>query len=185
MTRSRKVDPALLEREYIFDSGNPPVSLTQLADKYGMARSGIAEKARGGRWYERRIEFRERLGEKVVAALGDEWVKYETAVREKLMNVGIKYLDKYAEELDKEDSDIKINTRDMLGIAAMVRTMLGDISSNPHGEEALVDPDSATLSPDYYRKALKVIEAQLSDGADGPDDAGEAEATGASGVGED
>jgi hypothetical protein len=182
MTRARKVDPALLEREYVFDSGNPPVSLTQLADKYGMARSGIADKARIGRWYERRIEFREQLGEKVVAALGDEWVKYETAVREKMMSVGLAYLDKYIDSMDKDD--FKTNTRDMLGIAAMLRTLLGDIASNPRGEEALIDPDSATLSPDYYRKALKVIEAQL-DGGDGSLDVGEAAEAGAPGTGED
>jgi len=168
MTRARKVDPAVLEREYIFDSGNPPVSLTDLADKYGMARSGIADKARTGRWYERRIEFREQLGEKVVAALGDKWVAYETATREKMMNVGLKYLDKYVEALDRDE--IKVSTRDMLGMAAMIRTLLGDAAVNPRGEEALLDPDTAPLSPDYYRHALTVIERQLGSGDVGPAD---------------
>jgi hypothetical protein len=183
MTRARKVDPAVLEREYIYDSGNPPISLTQLSDKYGMARSGVADKARTGRWYERRLEFREQLGEKVVAALGDEWVRYEASVREKMMQVGLKYLDKYTDALDS--GEIKASTKDMLGIAAMVRTLLGDIASNPQGEEELVDPDAATLSPDYYRKALKVIEQQLGDGSDGSLDAGEAAEAGAPGTGED
>ena len=178
MTRNRKIDPAVLEREYIFDSGNPPISYTELADKHGLARSGVASKGVAGRWYEKRIEFREQLGEKVVAALGDNWVRYETATREKMMNVGLKYLDKYIEALDSDK--VQINTRDMLGMAAMIRTLLGDVAASPNtAEEALLD-DSAPLSPDYYRKALTVIEAQLASGtADEPDDAGAVAETGA------
>lgn len=183
MTRNRKVDPAVLEREYIFDSGNPPISLTGLADKHGMARSGIAAKALTGRWYERRIEFREQLGEKVVAALGDKWVEYETAVREAMMNVGMKYLEKYTEALDS--GKIEPTTRDMLGIAAMVRTLLGDAAVRPKGEEALLDPDNAPLNADYYRKALSTVEALLESGDDGPLDAGEAPAAGTTGTGQD
>lgn len=185
MTRNRKVDPAVLEREYIFDPSSSPVSLTDLAQRHGMARSGIADKALKGRWYERRVEFRQQLGEKVVAALSDEWVGFETATREKLMQTGLKYLDKYIEALD--NGDIKPSTRDMLGVAAMIRTFLGDSAANPKGEEALLDPDTADISPEYYRKAIAAIEAaQLGSGDDpGPDDAGETEAAGAAGVGED
>lgn len=182
MTRARKIDPAILEREYVFDSGNPPVSLTDLADKYSMARSGIADKARVGRWYERRIEFREQLGEKVVAALGDKWVEFETARREQLMNVAVKYIDKYVEALDS--GEIKMGTRDMLGMAGMLRTLLNDAAASPRGEEALIDPDTAPLSDDYYRHALKVVEAQLtngnSEGAAEPGYPGETEASGTS-----
>ena len=181
MTRNRKIDPAVLEREYIFDSGNPPISLTQLSDKYGLARSGVADKARAGRWYERRIEFREQLGEKVVAALGDKWVDYETAQRQRMLDIGMKYLDKYAEALDA--GEIKPTTRDMLGMAAMIRTLFGDVASSGVGEEELIDPDAAQLSPEYYRRALQVIESQLDDS--GSVDAGEAEATSASGTGQD
>ncbi len=185
MTRARKVDPAVLEREYIFDPSNPPVSLTGLAEKYGMARSGIADKALKGRWYERREEFRTQLGEKVVAALGDEWVGFETATREKLMQTGLKYLDSYIKALD--DGKIVPNTRDMLGVAAMIRTFLGDAAASPKGEEALLDPDTVDISPEYYRRAIAAIEtAQLTSGADpGPDDAGETAEAGASGTGED
>lgn len=183
MTRNRKVDPAVLEREYIFDSGTPPISLTQLSDKYGMARSGIADKARVGRWYERRIEFREQLGEKVVAALGDKWVDYETAQRQRMLDIAIKYMDKYAEALDS--GEIKTTTRDMLGIAAMIRTLFTDVASSGRGEEELIDPDSKPLDPDYYRRALTTVEALLESGGNGSVDAGEAAEAGASGTGED
>ncbi len=187
MTRNRKIDPAVLEREYIFDSGNPPVSLTDLANKYGMARSGIADKARVGRWYERREEFRKQLGEKTVEALGDQWIKYETAVREKMMQMGVAYLDKYVEAL--KNDEVKVNTRDMLGIAAMVRTLLGDAAASPQGEETLIDPTNVTLGPDDYRRAIATIEAieakQLESGVDGLEHAGEPEAPGAEGTEQD
>ena len=183
MTRARLIDPAILEREYIYDSGTPPISLTQLAEKYGMARSGIAAKAQRGRWYERRLEFRESLGEKVVEALGDEWVKYETAVRRKMMDMASTYLDKYIEKLDQDK--IEVSTKDMLGIAAMMRTLLGDAAAKPEQEGGLIDPDSKPLDPEYYRKALNTVEALLASGDDGSDDAGEAPASSPAGTGED
>jgi hypothetical protein len=55
-------------------------------------------------------------------------------------------------------------------MAAMIRTLLGDAAVNPRGEEALLDPDTAPLSPDYYRHALTVIERQLGSGDVGPAD---------------
>lgn len=177
MTRNRKADPAVLEREYVFDSATPPTSITALADKYGMARSGIAEKARLGRWYEKRKEFRERLGQKTIEALGDKWVAYETSVRERLMQVGLDYLDKYVKALAEDK--ITTNTRDMLGIAAMVRTLLNDTAANPRGEEALIDPESVTLDPDAYRAAIYEIkrlnQGQLDADDDESDESGPAE----------
>lgn len=183
MTRNRKVDPAILEREYIYDSGNPPISLTALAEKHGMARSNIAAKALTGKWYERRVEFRQSLGEKVVEALGDEWVKYETAVRRKMMDVASSYLDKYIEALDSDK--ITVSTRDMLGIAAMMRTLLGDAAAKPEQEGGLIDPETKPLDPEYYRRALTSVEALLESGSLGSDDAGETPASSPAGVGQD
>lgn len=181
MTRARKVDPAILEREYIFDSGQPPISITALADKYGMARSGIADKARIGRWYDKRKEFRERLGEKAIDALGDHWVAFETSVRQKLMTTALAYLDKYTEALN--NNEIKVNTRDMLGVAAMVRVLLGDVAAKPQGEEGLIDPGTVTLDPAAYRDAIAHIKQLRS--ANDEDDAGRFAATGTEGSGED
>src|SRR5688572_4613488 len=144
MTRARKIDPAILEREYVYDAATPPISITGLAEKYGLARSGVADKARVGRWFERREEFRRQIGEKAVSALGDKWVGFETAVREKMTSVALTYLDQYQKALN--DGEIKVNTRDMLGVAAMLRTVLGDAaSSNTSDEEGLIDPATVTL----------------------------------------
>ena len=180
MTRNRKVDPEVLEREYIFDPNPDPVSLTQLADRHGLARSGVAEKALRGRWYERRKEFRAQLGEKVVAKLADEWVGMDTAVREQMMQTGLKYLGKFAEAL--ENGDIKVNTRDMLGIAAMVRQLLLDTANRPKGEEALIDPTNVTFGEDSARAFLEEIKrleaGQVDDDGDESGPAGRLEATG-------
>lgn len=180
MTRARKYDPELLEREYIYDSATPPISLTGLSERYGLARSGVAEKALKGRWFERRTEFRQQLGVKTVEALGEKWVGMETATREKMMTVGLEYLDKYAAALD--DGTIKVSTRDMLGIAAMIRTLIGDSAKATPAEEALIDPDATDLQPDDYRRALATIE-QIESGiaADERDDVAEPEATGTTG----
>lgn len=178
MTRNRKVDPELLEREYIYDTANPPVSFTQLAERHGLARNTVAEKATKGRWFERRQEFRRQIGEKAVEALGEQWVRFETATREKLMSLGLEYMGKYAEKLTA--GEIPITTRDMLGIAAMMRTLMGDTAAaKTNGEEvALYDPSTTDLDPDEARRILAAIES----GSNGD---GEAEAAGAEEPGED
>ena len=159
MTRLRKVEPEVLEREYVFDAANPPVSLTELAERHGLARSGVAEKARLGRWYERREEFRRQLGEKAVEKLGEEWVRFETASRERMLSIGLDYLNKYAEALT--NGDIKVSTRDMLGVASMVRALIGDAAAaKTNGEEvALYDPDTTDLDPAIARRVLAELEA--------------------------
>ena len=178
MTRNRKADPAVLEREYIFDSGSPPVSLTDLAQRYGMARSGIAAQALKGKWYERRVEFRKQLGEKVVAELGEAWVAKATEQREAMLQLGLDYIQKYREALD--EGTIAISTRDMLGVAAMVRTFMSDIAAGSGKEGELIDPENINLAPEDLRRALRVLEEQersdilLEDGLSDDDEPGHA-----------
>jgi hypothetical protein len=179
MTRLRKYDPEVLEREYIYDSSQKGISITLLAEKHGMARSGLADMALKGRWYEKRKTFREQLGMKTIEALGEEWAQYGAAVREKMMTTAMTYLDKYTDAL--HDGTIKVNTRDMLGMAAMIRALIADAAATAPGEEALIDPDNVTLDPDDYRRALASIK-QIEDGiADDRDDAAGLEATGTEG----
>lgn len=181
VTRNRKIDPAILEREYIYDAATPPVSFSQLAERHGLARNTVAEKGVKGRWFERRKEFRESLGIKVTEAMGEEWVRFETAAREKLMSLGMSYIEKYEAALKADE--VKVSTRDMLGIAAMLRTFIGDAAqAKTKGEEVLLDPDTSDIAPDEYRRALAAIEQIESGGAD---DAAAAEAAGPPGVGED
>lgn len=187
MTRNRKVDPDVLEREYIYDTANPPVSFTGLAERHGLARNTVAEKALRGRWFERRKEFRESLGVKVTEALGDQWAKLEAATREKLMSLGSTYLDQYLKKLMAEE--IPLTTRDALGVASMMRTLMNDAANaktNQDGEVSLHDPDTVDLSPDAYRRALETIErAERGQLGPGPDDAGEAPPAGVEGPGSD
>lgn len=171
MTRNRLHDYEALKREYIFDpTPGRGISLTDLAEKHGMARSLLADRAVNERWYDQRTEFREQMGMKVVEALGENWVKFETATRQKMMDVGIKYLDKYAEAL--ANNEIKVNTRDALGVASMLRTLVMDAASTPAPDESLIDPENSHLDPEEYRRALRTIEqlesGQQQDDADGP-----------------
>lgn len=158
MTRNRKVDPEVLEREYIYDSGTPPISYTDLATKYGLARNTVAEKGIRGRWYERREEFRKTLGMKVTEALGEEWVRFETAAREKAMDIGLQVLTKFEEQL--KDPEFKVSTRDMVAVASMMRTLGMDAAAaRNNGEEALIDPDNAPLTEEFARRVLDATES--------------------------
>jgi hypothetical protein len=180
VTRNRKIDPEVLEREYIFDAATPPISFSGLAEKYGLARNTVAEKGVKGRWFERRKEFREQLGMKVTEALGDQWVRYETAVREKMMSGFVVYIEKWVAAVDA--GEIKVSTRDMLGVAAALRTFMADALAAKPSEEVLLDPDTSDIGPDEYRRALAAIEQIESGGAD---DAEAAAPAGAPGAGED
>src|SRR5204862_1115992 len=105
-----------------------------LAEKHGMPRSLLTD--RGGKegWADQRTEFRRALGVKTTEAMTDEIIKFQIATRERMMTVGLKYMDEYAKAL--EAGEIKVATRDMLGVASMLRTLIGDQISNQPGEEA-------------------------------------------------
>jgi hypothetical protein len=154
----------VLEREYVYSE--PPISLTELADKYDLARSNVADKARIGKWYEKREEFRTRLAEKSREALAERWVEYETANREKLLNVASKFFDKYVEAL--ASGEIKVNTRDLLGMVAMQRTLLADVSGKPVIDPKLVNPegDEFTGSADEAREVIEQVKALMAGGTD-------------------
>jgi hypothetical protein len=183
VTRNRKIDPEVLEREYIYDAATPAISFTQLAEKHGLARTTVAEKAIKGRWFERREEFRRQLGIKATAALGEEWVRFETAAREKSMNIGMKVLDKFDKQL--EDPDFKVSTRDMVAVAAMIRTLAADAALAKGSEEVLLDPDTSDIHPDEYRRALGVLDRITAGAGPGAGDAEAPAPAGPEGAGED
>lgn len=138
MTRQIKVDAAVLEREYVY--AEPPISLTSLADKHGLARSGVADKARIGKWYEKREDFRRRISEKTRDAMAEKWAEMQSAVYERLMKSGVTYLDIYDKAL--ADGEIKANARDMIAVASMMRTLLEDMARKPTASDpTLVGPE--------------------------------------------
>ena len=112
MTRNRKYDYELLKREYIYDSGHPPISYTDLAEKHGMPRSLVSDRGIREEWAKQREEFRKALGVKTTEAMVDEITKFQIALREKSIAAGLEYLDGYLVAL--RAGDIKYTTRDMV-----------------------------------------------------------------------
>lgn len=167
MTRQNKYDYELLKREYIYDAGSPPISYTDLAERHGMSRSLLTDRGSREEWAEQRVEFRKALGVKTTEAMEDDIVKFQIATRERMMSVGLAYMDQYAKAL--ESGDIKVSTRDMLGIAAMLRTLIGDTLDGVEVKEGLLDPDTVELDPAEIRRHLALLD-------DGEPDAGDAEA---------
>lgn len=128
MTRLRKGPSAdALEREYVFS--DPIVSITQLADKYDLARSGVADKARIGKWYEKREIFRAKVADGVTDAMAEKWAEMQVGVYERLVQVSLKHLDLHEKAL--EAGEIKSNTRDMISVAGMLTTVLKELSKKP------------------------------------------------------
>ena len=172
MTRTLKLDYDEIEREYIYDGSANPVSFTELAKRHNVARNTIAEKGIKGRWFERRKEFREQLGIKATEALGDEWVRFETAIRHKTTSVALKYLDAFEKALD--EGKIEPNTRDMVQIANLLRTYAQDAASATMvgaGEEVrIIDPDSHQLDEATARRTLAALDAVAGSPAGSPEE---------------
>lgn len=157
MTRARRYDYELLKREYIYDAGSPPCSYTDLAEKHGMPRSLLTDRGARENWTEQREEFRKALGVKTTEAMTDEIIKFQIATRERMMSVGLEYLDQFAKALTA--GEIKVTTRDALGVMAMMRTLIGDQIDNQPNEEGLIDSTAIDLHPDEIRRNLKLLEA--------------------------
>ena len=155
--------------------------------RHGSGRSPARHSRLTGRWFQPRKAIRETCGLFGAEALADQWVRYETAVREKAMSAAVEYIDKYVEKL--QAGEVSINTKDMLGMVAMLRTLMSDASAAKTTEEVLLDPDTAELHPDEYRRALATIDqleaGTLNGAGHGADDAEAPAAAGPSGAGED
>ncbi len=166
MTRQRKYDYEALRAEYI--QAKTPISYTDLADKHGLSRSLLTDRGAREGWTAQRDAFREALGIKVTEAMTDQIAKFQIALHEKSIAVGLKYLDQYAAALDA--GEIKMSTRDMVAVAAMVRVLTADAAaSRQPGEDGVISED-APMSPDAIRKAILQLEAGE---VDGPGDAAE------------
>ena len=172
MTRLQKVDTATLRREYIY--ADPPISITALSDKYGLARSGVADKARIGdmiegervSWYDQREQFRSRVATKVTDAMAEKWAEMQTAVYERLVKSGITYLDKYDEAL--EAGEIKPAARDMIAVASMMKSLFDEMAQKPDRDQRIVNPEGDEFVGDEAeaRDVIERVKALMAGGGD-------------------
>jgi hypothetical protein len=148
-----------LEREYVY--ADPAISLTDLAERHGLARSNVTDKARIGHWFEKREEFRRRLADETRDALAEKWAQMQVAVYERLAKTAGRYLDIYEQAL--ESGDIKPSTKDMIGIAAMMRTITGDMAQRPVANVVVgTDGEVFEGTADDARMAIEKVKELLS-----------------------
>jgi hypothetical protein len=159
MTRARKIDPAVLEREYVYDPNTPGISYDDLAAKHGLARSGVADKGMKGHWAEKRAEFRKAVGMKVVESISEDWAKYASAQRSKMVEAMVKTLDAYIERLDA--GEIKPGVRDAVSISAALRVLINDITVSMPAEDQTLDPATVELDPAALADFIQRARGQL------------------------
>lgn len=170
MTRNPKEDPKLLEREYVFSPDN--VSITGLADKYGLARSGVADKARIGEWYKKRLAYQRQIEHSVIEALGEKWAQQGVALREKILLVAEKTLDKYAEALDK--GDIVPKPAEAALMAGVIRQSLADIEAAARPNALVIDGEAEEMDPERAAEVISLAREALKRGGVSLLEAGEA-----------
>lgn len=164
MSRLQKIDPATLEREYVY--ADPPISVTALADKYGLARSGVADKARIGKWYEKRQEFQQKLGAKTLEALADEWAAFGTKMRKSVMEAATRSVESYSSALvDKEGNVIpgKVSGKDAVAWVGVMRDLLADVERAAR-PVTIIDQERVDIDPEEAAKMLADVEKLLGSG---------------------
>ena len=178
MTRLRK-GPSVqeLEREYVYS--DPPISLTELAERHSLARSNVADKARIGEWYEKREEFRKRIDAKVTEAMAERWAEMRISVYERLMKVGMDHLDLHEKAL--KEGTIKANTRDMISVASMMTNLLDELAKSPVDQDPrLVNPEGEMFegTDEEARDVIAMVKRLTAGGGDGTAPAEQGSATG-------
>ena len=151
-----------LEREYVYAA--PPLSISDLAERHGLARSGVASKATAGNWFQKREDFRRRVAEETRSAMAEKWSEMQLATYERLAKMASSYLDAYEKAL--RDGEIKVSTRDMLGIASMMRTLTGDMVDKPVSN-IVVDPSTGDVfdgTAEDARAAIEKVKALIAGG---------------------
>ena len=149
-----------MEREYVY--ADPPVSITDLAEKYGLARSNVAAKAGDGNWFQKREEFRKKLALATRDAMSEKWAEMQIAVYERGAKLALKYFDLYEEALDA--GEVKPDTKGMLGMASMMRTFTSDMVEKP-AANVVVDPSTGDVfdgSAEDARAAIEKVKALMS-----------------------
>ena len=149
----------VLEREYVYS--DPPLSISDIAERHGLARSNVASKAGAGNWFEKREEFRRRLASETRDAMAEKWSEMQIAVYERGAKLALKYFDIYEKALD--EGEIKPTTRDMLGVAAMMRTFTSDMVEKPVSS-VVVDPTTGEIfegNEDEARAAVATVKALI------------------------
>jgi hypothetical protein len=168
MTRNPSIDYVAAKREYIF--GEPPPTLSDLAEKMGCSRAALAAKAAGGEgemsWYEEREEFRRRLGDKTLSALADKWAAFETEAREKMMQTANAVLDNFIAQLrpaDGSGSKIKIASKDAVEWSKVMRELF-DAARNAAKPMNVIEGEAVDMSPELAADAMREIERLLGSG---------------------
>lgn len=174
MSRARRVNQEEMARRYIYDQDSRPISLTGISDEFGVSRPYVAEMAGRGAgtsmpgksWYEQRREFRLTVGEKVIAALADEWAETQAALQRRMLQTSVNLLDKFDDDL--AEGRITLSAKDFPAIRDSIRSLIGDMAASSQRDEAkIINPDEMVVDPEKFVEALPMLKRLLEGGGNG------------------
>lgn len=157
MTRNPKVDWKTLEHEYVFDPNN--ISISELAAKHDIARSGVAQKMGIGKWYEKRLEYQKRVDASVVEAMGQKWAAMTVAIQEKVLRAAEATLDAYIKYI--EEGVVKPDAKDAALMSQIIRTTLADIHNAAKPSALVVYGEAVEMDPAVAADMLQTAKAAL------------------------
>lgn len=155
-----KVDPKLLEREFI----TTDVTIRELARRHGMSWSAIATRARktddaGLTWYEKKQSFAESVSSKSYDKTAEKFAAEESSIREELILVHRATIHAYAAQL--REGKISITPKDAVGATSALLLMLGEATSRT--ETTTIDV-TANLPAEDLRRLAEFARTKLIEG---------------------
>lgn len=156
-----KVDPQLLEREYVTST----VSIRELAKRHGLSWSALATRARkadaaGLTWEDKRRAFQTSVAKTSYDKTADRLAKEDVDIRSELVNVNRATLAVYVQQL--REGKIAVTPKDAVQATAALMNLLGEPTSRT--ETSIVDARTGGFDAAELRRIVEIARARIVEG---------------------
>lgn len=156
-----KVDPALLEREYV----TTQISLRALASRHGLSWSTVAARARkedaaGLTWDDKRRAFARSVSESSYDKTANKLAREDADITAELINVNRATLAVYVSQL--REGKIVVSPKDAVAASNVLMTLAGLATSRT--ETHVVGDAGNSFAATELRRIIEIARARIVDG---------------------
>ena len=155
-----KVDPALLEREYVTSH----ISIRELAKQHDLSWSAVAARARkadsaGLTWEDKRAAFQRSVANTSYDKTSRRLAAEEADITSELINVNRATLAVYVQQL--RDGKIAVTPKDAVAATHALMTLTGQATNRT---EVIDGTSSGKFASDELRRVIEIARARIIDG---------------------
>lgn len=155
--RAPKVDPKLLEHEYV----TTDVSIRELAKKHDMSWSAIATRSRNERWTDKRAAYRDSLTQRTYERTTEKFAVEAADIRTEMIQVNRATLARYVQQLSEDK--VHVTPKDAVAAIASLLNLMGEPTSRT--ETQIVDfTQAGGFGRDELRQLVELARARIVEG---------------------